>query len=132
MLGHGDGVDAVAREQCGSGEARRPGSDDQYRMVVDAVVPDGNAPHPAKAMDIIMLALHEGKERTEAEFARLFATAGLRHTTTRHTALPISVVVAEADARRRQDSSTTPGVRTNAVASATARGNTASTNKIGR
>ncbi|MFE7462563.1 methyltransferase [Streptomyces sp. NPDC057499] len=66
-------------------------------MVVDAVVPDGDAPHPAKVMDIIMLALHGGRERTEAEFARLFATAGLRHTTTRHTALPISVVIAEAE-----------------------------------
>lgn len=101
-------------------------------MVVDAVVPEGDAPHPAKVMDIIMLALHEGKERTEAEFARLFATAGLRHTTTRHTALPISVVVAEADARQRQDLSATRGVRTNAVASATARGNTVSTSRIGR
>jgi hypothetical protein len=43
------------------------------------VVPDSPAPAPAKFLDIEMLALTPGgKERTEREFAELFASAGLR------------------------------------------------------
>lgn len=65
-------------------------------VVIEAVVPDGNGPHPAKTMDIIMLAMHGGKERTESEFAALFTHAGLRHVETRCTRSDISLLVAEA------------------------------------
>ncbi|MFE0020346.1 methyltransferase [Amycolatopsis sp. NPDC059021] len=65
-------------------------------IVVDAVVPEGDRPHPAKMADIIMLALNEGRERTEAEFAALFETAGLRHTRTLRPDSPVSLVLAEA------------------------------------
>ncbi|MFC6882307.1 MULTISPECIES: methyltransferase [Actinomadura] len=65
-------------------------------VVVDAVVPEGDVPHPAKAMDLTMLALHGGRERTEAEFAKLFDAAGLRHTGTWPSSSPISVLTAEA------------------------------------
>lgn len=47
-------------------------------LVVDAVVPTGNAPHPAKVMDILMMAFAAGRERTEQEFRNLFGQAGLQ------------------------------------------------------
>jgi hypothetical protein len=46
-------------------------------LVVDIVLPDGDAPHPARAMDLLMLTLFRGRIRTEAEFRALFAAAGV-------------------------------------------------------
>lgn len=63
-------------------------------LVVDAVVPPGNDPHPAKDMDILMMALTEGRERTEAEFRDLFAQAGLRLTKVVPTPSVLSIVEA--------------------------------------
>lgn len=51
---------------------------DARLLVVDAVVPPGNAPHPAKVMDILMMVFAQGRERTEQDFARLFDEAGLQ------------------------------------------------------
>lgn len=47
-------------------------------LVVDAVIPEGDVPHPAKVIDLLMLSLMPGHERTAAQFERLFARAGLR------------------------------------------------------
>ena len=47
-------------------------------LVIEAVIPEGNDPHPGKFMDINMLAMTGGRERTEKEFASLFANAGLK------------------------------------------------------
>jgi hypothetical protein len=47
-------------------------------LVLDAVVPPGNDFSPAKIIDLVMLAVPGGVERTEQEFARLFERAGLR------------------------------------------------------
>lgn len=47
-------------------------------VVVDAVLPEGNDPHPGKAMDVTMLAILKGKERTEEEFRTLLQEAGFR------------------------------------------------------
>jgi ubiquinone/menaquinone biosynthesis C-methylase UbiE len=55
-------------------KAMKPGS---KLLVLDAVIPEGNEPHPGKFMDINMLAMTGGRERTEKEFAHLFAQAGL-------------------------------------------------------
>jgi hypothetical protein len=46
-------------------------------VVVDAVLSSGNAPDPNKALDVGIMALLEGRERTAEDFARLFARAGL-------------------------------------------------------
>ncbi|WP_158607997.1 methyltransferase [Nocardia panacis] len=51
-------------------------------LVVDAALTEGNHPDDGKVMDIVMLALHPGRERTLAEFGALFATAGLHHADT--------------------------------------------------
>ena len=45
-------------------------------LVVDIVLPPGDAPHPGRAMDLLMLTLFGGRIRTEAEFRALFAAAG--------------------------------------------------------
>jgi predicted O-methyltransferase YrrM len=63
-------------------------------LVVDMVLPAGDAAHPGKLLDVVMLTLVGGRERTEAEFAGLFAGAGLRHTETVATTAPVSVLVA--------------------------------------
>jgi predicted O-methyltransferase YrrM len=63
-------------------------------LVIDAIVPEGDAPHDGKLRDLIMLALHPGRERTEAEFAALFAAAGLRLRETREVAASTGLLVA--------------------------------------
>ncbi len=63
-------------------------------LVIDTVIPDGDTAHFGKLMDIVMLACFTGRERTEAEFAALFESAGLRHCETRTTSSPTSVIVA--------------------------------------
>jgi hypothetical protein len=45
-------------------------------LVIEQVVPSGNAPSPSKLLDITMLVEAGGRERTETEFRALFAAAG--------------------------------------------------------
>jgi hypothetical protein len=47
-------------------------------LVLDAVVPEGDQPDFSKLLDIEMMLLPGGRERTEHEFAALFAKAGLK------------------------------------------------------
>jgi predicted O-methyltransferase YrrM len=63
-------------------------------LVIDTIIPDGDTAHFGKMIDIIMLACYAGRERTEAEFITLFEAAGLRHSETRITSSPTSVIVA--------------------------------------
>ena len=65
-------------------------------LVVENVVEPGNRPGWSKMLDINMLALLTGKERTKAEFRDLFARAGLRLRRVVPTASPISVLEATA------------------------------------
>jgi hypothetical protein len=64
-------------------------------LVMDSVIPEGDAPHPGKFMDINMLAMTGtgGRERTENEFAGLFARAGLRLRRVVHTHSPLFSIV---------------------------------------
>jgi hypothetical protein len=61
-------------------------------LVVDAVVPPGNEPHPSKIMDMLMMALLEGQERTEQEFRALYRRAGLQLTKVVPTPSVLSIV----------------------------------------
>ncbi|TDD34075.1 methyltransferase [Actinomadura sp. KC06] len=63
-------------------------------LVIDPLLPEGDAPHPGKFMDITMMALSEGRDRTEEEFIEVFEKAGLRLSETVGLASPSSVVVA--------------------------------------
>jgi O-methyltransferase domain/Dimerisation domain len=47
-------------------------------LIVEMVVPEGNEPHFSKLMDLGMLVLPGGVERTKAEYHTLLADAGLR------------------------------------------------------
>jgi hypothetical protein len=64
-------------------------------LVVDAVVPQGNEPHPSKVMDILMMVLLEGRERTEQEFQELFRLAGLKLTKIVATPSVLSIIEGE-------------------------------------
>lgn len=64
-------------------------------LLCEMVVGDEPGPTPAKMLDIEMLVITVGgKERTEAEFAALFASAGLRLNRIVPTARPVSVIEA--------------------------------------
>jgi hypothetical protein len=47
-------------------------------LVVEMIVPHGNAPSIAKLLDLEMLVTTGGRERTEAEFKNLFKSAGFK------------------------------------------------------
>jgi len=61
-------------------------------LVIDAVIPPGNDPHPAKLVDLIMLTALTGRERTEPEFRELLAAAGFRLTRVIATPSALSIV----------------------------------------
>jgi hypothetical protein len=45
-------------------------------LVIDPMLPSGNAPHPNWLMDIHALVVHGGACRTEAQFTTLFVASG--------------------------------------------------------
>ncbi|MFF4157112.1 methyltransferase [Streptomyces sp. NPDC001678] len=61
-------------------------------LVIDAVIPPGNAPHQAKTLDLLLMASLVGRERTEREFEALFTEAGLRLTRVIPTGTVLSIV----------------------------------------
>jgi len=64
-------------------------------LVVDPVVPPGNAPHYGKLLDLEMLVLTpRGRERTKTEFARLLRGASFRLSRVIATESPLSIVEA--------------------------------------
>jgi hypothetical protein len=64
-------------------------------LLVEMVVPPANVPHPAKMLDIVMLAVPGGRERTPDEYRALLAKAGLTLTRIVPTQSPVSVIEAE-------------------------------------
>ena len=64
-------------------------------ILVDCVVPETDEPHFSKFIDLNMLVMTGGKERTENEFAQLLADAGFKLVRVIHTDLPTSIVEAE-------------------------------------
>jgi SAM-dependent methyltransferase len=61
-------------------------------LIVEMVLPPGDAPHPGKILDMVMLALIGGQERTETEYASLLDKAGFRLSRVVATQSPVSVV----------------------------------------
>ncbi|QUQ65454.1 acetylserotonin O-methyltransferase [Kutzneria sp. CA-103260] len=47
-------------------------------LLIEWVMPTGDTPHPSKFLDLAMLFVYGGHERTEAEHVRLLTDAGLR------------------------------------------------------
>jgi len=63
-------------------------------LLVEMVVPSDNRPSPAQAMDLNMLVLLGGQERTEEQFERLLGAAGFRLERIIPTRSPFSVIEA--------------------------------------
>lgn len=63
-------------------------------LIAETIVPDGNEPNPIKLIDVNMLVVTGGKERTQAEYAALLAAAGLGLERVISTSQPISVLEA--------------------------------------
>ena len=61
-------------------------------LLAEQVIPPGNDPHVGKLLDLEMLIMAGGRERTEAEFRDLLAGAGLRLTRVIPTASPMCVI----------------------------------------
>ncbi len=61
-------------------------------LLAEMVIPPGNEPHIGKLLDLEMLVMAGGHERTEAQFRDLLAGAGLRMTRVIPTASPICVI----------------------------------------
>lgn len=63
-------------------------------LLVELVIVPGNEPNLAKWIDLEMLAMAGGRERTEGEYAELFAKAGLRLARVVRTPSPFCVIEA--------------------------------------
>jgi hypothetical protein len=63
-------------------------------LLVEMVIPADNRPSPAQAMDLNMLVLLGGRERTEEEYGHLLQTAGFRLERVIPTHSPFSVIEA--------------------------------------
>ncbi|HJQ99032.1 MAG TPA: methyltransferase [Candidatus Polarisedimenticolaceae bacterium] len=63
-------------------------------LVVEMVLPEGSEFHPGKMLDIVMLTIPGGEERTPKEYAALLEKASLRMTRVVPTASAVSVVEA--------------------------------------
>ena len=63
-------------------------------VLIESVIPPGNAPALGKIIDLEMLVMPGGRERTETEFRRLFERAGYQVTRIVPTQSPLSVVEA--------------------------------------
>lgn len=75
---------------------RRSASDDAVVLIVETVLDDDRVRDPARTLDIVMLALTGGRERTPAEYASLFARAGFALTRVIPTGGGVQIVEARA------------------------------------
>jgi len=63
-------------------------------MLVEMVLPPGDVMHPGKILDMVMLVLPGGQERTEAEYAPLLAKGGFKLERVVPTESAVSIVEA--------------------------------------
>ena len=83
-------------EQCLTilGHCRRAMKPDARLLIVETVLPPGDTPHPGKVLDMVMLVIPGGQERTAAEYDALLAKAGFRLTRVVPTESVVSIVEA--------------------------------------
>jgi hypothetical protein len=70
-------------------DAMRPGA---RQLLVESVIVPGNAADPGRIIDVAMLVLTGGRERTREDFAALLRRCGFALQTVRPTASPFSIV----------------------------------------
>jgi hypothetical protein len=61
-------------------------------LVIESVIPPGNAPFHGKFLDLVMLLIPGGKERSEAEYRTLFERAGFELTRIVPTGTEVSII----------------------------------------
>jgi hypothetical protein len=61
-------------------------------LVIESVIPPGNEPFHGKFLDLVMLLIPGGKERTENEYRTLFERAGFELTRFVSTGTEVSIV----------------------------------------
>lgn len=85
-----------SEEQCLTilGNCREAMNDDSKLLIVEFVLPEGNEPHIGKLLDIVMLVLPGGEERTPSEYSELLSKAGLKMINVIPTDSPASIVEA--------------------------------------
>ena len=71
--------------------AMKPGN---RLLIIEMVLPSGNAPHPGKMLDMMMLVGPGGQERTEQEYGTLLGKAAFRLARVVPTATAVSIVEA--------------------------------------
>jgi hypothetical protein len=64
-------------------------------LIIEMVVPEGDEPSPSKALDLLMLVMEGGKERTKDEYQRLLEASGFRLSRMVPTKSPYSVIEGE-------------------------------------
>lgn len=74
---------------------QRAMSDAGKVLVIESIIPPGNDPCFGKLLDLTMLVLPGGQERTETEYRQLFERAGLRLAQIVPTNADVSVIVGE-------------------------------------
>jgi hypothetical protein len=84
------------QEQCLTilGHCRRAMNSGGRLLLVEMVLPEGDAPHPGKMLDLVMLAVPGGEERTPSQYGTLLDQAGFRMTRVVPTASLVSIVEA--------------------------------------
>jgi SAM-dependent methyltransferase len=73
-------------------KALKPGA---RLLIVEFVLPEGDEPHFGKLLDMVMLAITGGEERTVTEYGTLLAQAGLKMNRIIPTSSNVSIVEAE-------------------------------------
>lgn len=83
-------------EQCLTilGHCRQVISPDGRLLIIEMVLPPGDVPHPGKILDMGMLVIMGGRERTEAEYGHLLDRANFRLVKVVPTEAPASIVEA--------------------------------------
>jgi hypothetical protein len=67
-------------------------SPDSKLLVIESVIPSGNEPFHGKFLDLVMLLIPGGKERTHEEYRALFERAGFELTQIVPTGTEVSIV----------------------------------------
>lgn len=83
-------------EQCLTilGHCRRAMKPEARLLIVETVLPPGDTPHPGKMLDMVMLVLPGGQERTAVEYEDLLGKAGFRLARVVPTESMVSIVEA--------------------------------------
>jgi O-methyltransferase domain/Dimerisation domain len=76
------------------GNCRRAMKPNSRLLIIEMVLPTGNTPHPGKMLDVIMLAVAGGQERTEPEYRQLLEKAGFKLARVVPTESAVSIVEA--------------------------------------